>query len=215
MGRHLNIRYSPSLLAAAFHASKKYYRAILGNRGCGKSALNIMDLYYKAREQAPDPEGIRHTRFVVVRNTESQLQTTTLATFKNWFPEGISSKIIRSPYLRSYLKHPVDMEVDENGKQTGKVLTRMNSEFIFLPMDKPDDVRKVLSLEITGAFINECREVNKSLLDDLSAAVGRYPNIEGVPLTWNGINMDTNPPAEDHWFYTMWEEEYNTDMFFR
>ena len=48
-------------------------------------------------------------------------------------------------------------------------------EVIFLALDDPKDVRKLLSLELTGAWVNECRELPKAVIDGLTHRVGRYP----------------------------------------
>jgi len=38
-------------------------------------------------------------------------------------------------------------------------------EVIFLALDRPEDVKKLLSLELTGVWINEARELPKSIID--------------------------------------------------
>ena len=48
-------------------------------------------------------------------------------------------------------------------------------EVMFIALDRPDDLRKLLSLELTGAWINEAREIPKAILDGLTARVGRFP----------------------------------------
>jgi hypothetical protein len=63
----------------------------------------------------------------------------------------------------------------------------------------PQDVRKVLSLELTGAYVNEAREIPKEVIDGLQGRVGRYPSkAQGGP-SWFGILMDTNPWAWGTW----------------
>ena len=64
-------------------------------------------------------------------------------------------------------------------------------------MDRPEDVRKVLSLEYTGAFINEARELPKAVVDGITMRVGRYPSMkDGIGATWCGVVADTNAPDE-------------------
>ena len=67
-------------------------------------------------------------------------------------------------------------------------------------------MRKLLSLEITGAWCNECRELPKAVIDGLTHRVGRYPTKADGGATWYGIWMDTNPPDSDHWFHTVSEK---------
>ena len=47
--------------------------------------------------------------------------------------------------------------------------------------DVPESLKdkKLLSLELTGAWINEAREVPKAILEGLTGRVGRYPKKEG------------------------------------
>ena len=50
---------------------------------------------------------------------------------------------------------------------------------IFLALDQPKDVKKLLSLELTGVFINEAREISKDIVDAcfdrFSTAVAAIP----------------------------------------
>ncbi|NWG46278.1 MAG: hypothetical protein HXY25_06990 [Alphaproteobacteria bacterium] len=74
---------------------------------------------------------------------------------------------------------------------------------IFLALDNEDDRKKLLSTEVTGAWVNEGREVPKAIIDDLLGRTGRFPKmIDGGP-TWHGLIMDTNAPDEEHWIPVM------------
>lgn len=80
-------------------------------------------------------------------------------------------------------------------------------EVLFLALDRVEDARKLLSLELTAAWINECREVPKGILDALTGRVGRYPSkLQGGP-TWSGILLDTNAPDTQSWYYRAAEED--------
>ena len=75
-----------------------------------------------------------------------------------------------------------------------------------MALSSPQDVRKLLSLELTGAWVNEARELPKAVIDGLTHRVGRYPvKSDGGP-TWYGIWMDTNPPDNDHWWHELAEK---------
>ena len=69
------------------------------------------------------------------------------------------------------------------------------------------DVKNLLSLELTGAWINECREIPQVIMDALDGRIDRYPSrrIEGEGPTWVGIWADTNPPEEDSYWYNNME----------
>src|SRR3546814_1346604 len=80
-------------------------------------------------------------------------------------------------------------------------------EVLCLSLDRPEDVRKLLSLERSVVWINEARDVPKALLDGLTGRVGRYPSARDGGCTWSGVILDTNPPDTDHWWYRLAEEE--------
>jgi hypothetical protein len=97
--------------------------------------------------------------------------------------------------------------------------TIVHTEFLFRALDRPSDVKKLLSLEITGAFGNEAREFPKQIIDMVQGRCGRYPktikdldpnsptfNETLYGPTWHGLIMDTNPPDSDHWWYKLFEE---------
>ena len=69
-------------------------------------------------------------------------------------------------------------------------------EVLFRALDRPADVKKLLSLELTGAWVNEAREVPKAIIDGLQGRVGRYPSMREGGCTWSGLMMDTNPPPD-------------------
>jgi hypothetical protein len=85
--------------------------------------------------------------------------------------------------------------------------TTVDMEVLFRALDKPQDVKKLLSLELTGAWVNEAREVPRQVVDMLGGRVGRFPSMRQGGATWFGIFMDTNPPDTDHWWYVSFEEE--------
>ncbi len=123
------------------------------------------------------------SRWAVIRNTYRELTDTTINTWNDWL----------RPFGEWVYK---DMKwVCHNG-----------AEVLFRALDRPDDVGKLLSLELTGAWVNEAREIPRPIIDMLQTRVGRYPRMsEGGPK-WFGIVMDTNPPDDFHWWYQLFEE---------
>lgn len=85
----------------------------------------------------------------------------------------------------------------------------LDMQVYFLGLDKPADVKTLLSLEVTWAFFNEGREIPKAIIDAMTGRVGRYPSIAsaGVTASWYGIWCDTNPPDDEHWLHTFEYEE--------
>ena len=58
----------------------------------------------------------------------------------------------------------------------------------------PTMLKALLTLQLTGAYVNECIETDIDLLSDIAGRVGRYPNNELGACTWSGIWCDTNAP---------------------
>jgi hypothetical protein len=74
-------------------------------------------------------------------------------------------------------------------------------EVLFRPLDTPQDIARVLSLEVTFAIIDEFVEIPQAIIDALSARVGRYPSaVAGGATNW-GMWGASNPSTEDNWWY--------------
>jgi len=188
----MNISYQAEATPARFHASDAFVRGILGPVGSGKSVACIMDMLAKAMQQQPY-NGVRKSRFALIRNSYPELRTTTLATFTDWLP---MAKINMQPPISAKLSLP---NVGDG--------TALEAEFLFLALDRPEDSKKLLSLELTGAFLNESREIALEVLEVLTGRVGRYPSKREGGCTWSGIILDSNPPSTDSWIYRLFEEE--------
>ena len=61
-----------------------FVRLIMGPVGSGKSAGCFMELLRRAHLQQPDNQGVRRTRFAIIRNTLQQLRQTCLADIQLW-----------------------------------------------------------------------------------------------------------------------------------
>ena len=186
------IEYTPSPTLAEFHGSNKLVRGIRGPIGSGKSVGCCWEIWTRALEQRPH-NGVRRSRWVATRNTYGELTTTTLQTWLDWFPEERFGKVVYGAPITHTLKWDA-----EDG-------TRVELEMWFLALDRPEHVKKLLSLEITGAWMNEAREQPKAILDGLTGRVGRFPKAQDGGCTWSGVIMDTNPPDDDHWWYELAE----------
>lgn len=145
----------------------------------------------KSIAQDPSPDNIRKSRWVVVRNTYRELVDTTIQTFHDWIPESTGI------FLKKDMKFTIHRPLPDG--------TILHAEFLFRALDKPQDIKKLLSLEVTGGWINEAREVPKQIMDMLIGRLGRYPNSRDGGPTWFGLILDTNPPDSDHWFYKLFE----------
>ena len=73
-------------------------------------------------------------------------------------------------------------------------------------MDDEADAKKFLSLELTGIYFNEVRELRRGIVEAGDGRLGRYPSMKDGGPTWYGMIADTNMPDEDHWLYALAEE---------
>ena len=194
----LKLDFSTSPTVWKFLKDKSFVRGLMGPVGSGKSYACAAEIMLKAVSQVPSPkDGIKYSRFVVVRNSYPELRTTTIKTWQELFPENVWGPFRWSPPLTHHIKLP------SRDNAPG-----VDCEVIFLALDQPKDVRKLLSMELTGAWVNEARELPKAVIDGLTHRVGRYPTLsDGGAKPWRGIIMDTNPMDDDHWWYRLAEKE--------
>ena len=180
----------------AFMGSRERVSAIMGPLGSGKTYGAVMRLLKTMTEQAANAEGVRPTRWLAVRNTYPDLCGTTIKDFEAIF-EGLGT-----------MKHgglePPTFHVTFSLKDG----TRVQSQVIFLALDRDDAVRKLRGYQITGVWFNEMKELVKSVVDMADLRHGRYPSMAagGVRPTWHGMLGDTNAPDEDHWYFHLAEE---------
>ena len=196
------IEYCPSPTLEKFHASNALVRGVRGPIGSGKSVGCCWEIWSRAAEQRPSPDGIRRSRWLVTRNTYGELTSTTIKTWLDWFPEDRFGKMVHGAPITQTLRWE-----GEDG-------IPVELEMLFLALDRPDHVKKLLSLEITGGWMNEAREQPKAILDGLTGRVGRYPKATDGGASWYGVILDTNPPDDDHWWYKLAEGQPQQDYEF-
>jgi len=174
---------------AHFLADESHVSLIRGPIGSGTSAACCMKIFKLAMAQHPGPDGVRRTRWVVVRNTFPDLRGTTVKTWLDWFPEDV--------YGRFYWDRPFRHIVK---------IADVEMEVWFIALDSPDDVRKMRSLEVTGFWFNELEFIDKALVDEAESRTGRFPAVKDGGCRWDGVLGDMNAPNEDHWVPLMMGE---------
>lgn len=163
-------------------------RVLHGPFRSGKSVTSMVEIVRRAMQQKRDKNGLRRSRWAIVRNTMPQLRDTTMKTWSDWFPED--------PAFGYY-------------KETGKTFYinfgDVRAEVLFRALDDAADVQNLLSLELTGAYINESREIAREIMEGLDGRIGQYPKQGDGGCTWHGIWADTNPPEEGSYWWSMIE----------
>jgi len=179
-----DIRYKPSKTVKQFLTDEHFIRGIMGPVGSGKSVGCCVALYMLMR--AFDAAGLP-SRWAVVRNTYRELEDTTFRTWEDWFgPYGT--------FMRQNMTYTYDFH--------------HRHEVLFRALDRPQDVGKLLSLEISGAWLNEVREIPKAIYDMVQTRIGRYPKrlAYGDDIPPFALFMDSNPMDDFHWYYRLAEE---------
>ncbi len=188
----MRIDFIPPKTCKLFMRDNAQMRVLMGPVGSGKSVASCFEVVRRACQQEPGPDGIRRTRFAIVRETVRQLRDTTLKTFLDWFPPGHFGEFKKTSYTYEFKMGDVECEI------------------MFRALDRPDDIANLNSLELTGAWFNECRDIRPEIVDAMSKRVGRYPSRKGIPTdkkwpTWYGMWGDTNPPVIGTWWYYQME----------
>ena len=193
----LNLDFSNQPTVWKFLNDNAFFRGLLGPVGSGKSYACASEIMLRAVKQVASPkDNVKYSRFVVVRNSYPELRTTTIKTWLEIFPENQWGAMRWSPPLTHHLKLPARGDI-----------AGIDCEVIFLALDQPKDVRKLLSLELTGAWVNEARELPLSIVQGLTHRVGRFPTKSNGGCAWRGIWADTNPPDSDSWWHNLAEKE--------
>ena len=124
----------------------------------------------------------------MVRNTRGQLKDTTLKTWFDWFPPDSGIGHWAATDATFYFEF-------------GDV----KAEILFRALDTPADVAKVLSLELTGAWLNECREIPQEIVESLQGRLERYPSVAMGGSNYWMLICDTNPPEEEGYWWKLME----------
>lgn len=192
-----NVTYVPSRTAEAFHNDDSFYRGIMGPFRSGKSTACVQELLLRAHAQEPY-HGVRRTRWAIIRSTYPELMSTTIRTWTSWVPET-RCRIKYGAPIMGRLICPVWID----GRPDG---TTVEMDVDFLALDRPDDKKKLLGTEYTGAWVNEAREIDEEIIEFLGR-VGSFPYKHHGGATWSGVIMDTNPPHTRSWWYRKFELE--------
>jgi len=189
----LNLDYTSNNTFAALHFDTNKYLFCRGPVGSGKSSGCIWHLILNSFKQNPDRDGIRHSRYGVIRASYPALKSTVIKSWQIWFKNIV--KIIYDTPIRGemFLDHPDGV-------------TQVHIELVFLALDRDEDVNKLQSLELTGCHINEAAEIPRGVHQMLKSRIDRYPAEMDGGAVDPFIICDYNSVPTDHWLYNLAEE---------
>jgi len=186
------VKYRPmGEILCRFGLCTKDVQIIMGPLGSGKTKAVVFKIIKLLAEQRPDANGIRKSRVVAIRNTYSDLNTTTIREFKECVSPAMGSFVNSKPPVFTF-----NFELADG--------TFVEAEVDFLALDRPEDVRKLRGTQYTFAWLNEIKELPKAVPDMVLGRIDRFPT-PGFS-TWVGIIGDSNAWDEDHWLAVLHEE---------
>jgi hypothetical protein len=186
----IDLRAVPTI-QQALSDTDAIFRCVVGPVGSGKSftflASELMSI--AMRQHVFPGTNIRRSRFAIVRNTTPELKSTTIKTWLEMWPEDACGPLVYS----SPIVHRVG--IPERDGVPG-----MEAEFLFLGLDRPADIAKLRSLEVTAAGFNEISEIPRAVLMMMFRRIGRFPpKRAGIEAVQPCIIADSNSTDEDHW----------------
>lgn len=180
---------------SAYMRSDARHRWILGPFGSGKSVGSQVEVPRRAAMQMVSTKtGTRKSRIAIVRNTMPQLRDTTMKTWFDWFPNGSLGYYTAQTKTYHIKQGDIDCEV------------------VFRALDDPSDVKNLLSLELTAAYLNEFRDIHREIVEALDGRIGRYPKMDEGGPSWIGMWGDSNMPEEGSYWHAMLEGYDPDDM---
>lgn len=190
--KQINLDYIPAPTIERFHASNAMIRSLVGPAGSGKSTGMVWEICYYLPQMLYALYGIKKTRWLVLRNTNDQLWMTTMKTMFEWFdPQNFGKFRKQEKVFTITAFKPLEIEI------------------LFRSCDRPEDVNKFRSLELTGYGIDESSEVHHSIKLILRQRIGRYPRASDWPKDEKGNPFvmkfgieSTNPPDIESADYT-------------
>ena len=133
-GPGIDLDFTGARTTYDFLQDNSFVRGLMGPVGSGKSYACAAEIMMRAVRQKPSPhDNVRYTRFVIVRNSYPELKTTTIKTWQEIFTENTFGPMLYTPPITHHIRLP------KRGDACG-----IDCEVIFLALDQPKDVRKLL-----------------------------------------------------------------------
>lgn len=195
------LKYICGPVAKSFHRDHvSRAKLLIGPVGTGKTTSCLYDkIMRESKRIKQNKDGIRRSRYAIIRNTHGQLIETTQKTLFEWFPPAIFGLGGEKGWNQSKRTYTLAIE--------DRII-----ELLFKALDIEKDARSLLSLEITAAHIDESREVKDTIIKDVMSRFKRFPPKKDYPWaaddpsfspfeTTPQLVMSTNYPSSRHALY--------------
>ena len=167
---------------------------IMGPLGSGKTFESCQKIFGLMCTQKPNRQGLRKSRWYAIRNTYPDLLSTTVKDWLELFGE-------LGRYKGGGMEPP-----SHTLRFRLKDKTVVQTEIVFLALDRPLSIKKLRGAQVTGFWLNEAKELEKAVVDMADLRHGRYPSMMDGGPSWHGMIGDTNAPDDDSWYYELSEE---------
>ncbi len=199
----VDLTQTPTVEKALFD-DQSLYRIVVGPVGSGKTysflSTEIMRIAMAQHvfpgTETSDRAGVRRSRFAIIRNTTPELRSTTIKTWLElWNENAVGPLIYSSPITHRIYVPPT------------ATVPGVEAEVMFLGLDRPADIAKAKSLEVTAVAFNEISELPVEIVRYIRRRVGRFPpKRSGVEAVRPCVIGDSNATDEDHWL-AQWANE--------
>jgi hypothetical protein len=183
----MEINFKPDQTLWPFWKSTDFYQFTIGPLGSTKTTNYVMKLLTIAANQAKGHDGLRRTRFAISRQTLQQIKTTVLKDIEYWLSPIINYKVSDSV-----------IQIRQGD---------IHSDWHLIPLEDPQDQRRLLSMQLTVVYFNEFRELPMALVAAAAGRVGRYPSKGMGGCSYYGVWGDSNPPSVDSQWYNFLVQE--------
>ena len=190
----MNLNYVAVPTFARLHNDPAKYLFVRGPVGSGKSSGCIWHLVLNAMQQYPQHDGVRRSRYGIIRASYPALKSTVIKSWQQWFKSLIN--IVYDTPIRGEMKLP-----HPDGE------TEIHMELVFIALDREEDVNKLQSLELTGMHFNEAAEIPRGVHQMSKSRINRFPDQVDGGCVNPFIMCDYNSVDTEHWLYKMAEEE--------
>jgi hypothetical protein len=188
--------YKPGPTGERFLASRAKVKIIMGPIGGGKSTVALMDALRRVITQNPYKKdgkgaGTRYSKVMLLRNTLPQLKSTVKPLIDSWFSEMPSTPM--GEWQISEGTYKMRMRLKDG--------TSVWADWIFMPADTPEDIKRLLSVEVSFAWGEECREIDPEIFSGAQSRTARWPSKAMGGVTYPGIIGSTNAPPQDTFWH--------------
>lgn len=176
-------------------------KVVIGPAGSAKTSYVATDLLKIACMQHPDREGVRHSRFLIIRNIYKDLSTATKETMR----------VMMSPLVHFTNSDPPEGKAFFALGDGTKVSIKMD----FLAMDSPNAYNTLLGYEPTAVYFDEINKVSEEAVLAAARRVGRYPGkllTQGNGVVGHCVLGSCNGPIKNSWLHK-WSQGERKDIF--